>query len=89
MTGIEKMIKGMRDDGWDDYKIWLHRKFTSHHFSSKPCDPCQWCGSRHDGILYLVPGITADGKKNWICMTCGMMKYGGQIEEEMDQYAHL
>lgn len=89
MTAIEKMIKSQRDCGWDDNKIWLHRKFMAHYFSSYPYDSCQWCGGRAENILYLVPGIFSDGKMNWICYLCAVDKYGRQIVEEMEQYINI
>jgi hypothetical protein len=87
LTGLKKMIKAWRECGWDDYKIWLHRKFMARHFTGRP-DPCQWCGGRCD-ILYLVPGIFSDGRMNWICTDCAIDKYGSQIEDEMEEFFDL
>jgi hypothetical protein len=86
MTGLQKMIRAWREAGWDDCKIWLHRKFCVHYFSGNRPDPCQWCGDRDD-ILYLVPGITPDGRMNWICSGCAVGKYGDRIAEEMEEFA--
>jgi hypothetical protein len=86
MTGIQKMIKGMREGGWDDVKIWLHRRFMAHHFhpDNQP-DPCQWCGGRDD-VLYLVPGVYSFGRMEWICPDCAVEKYGDRIEVEMEEF---